>query len=198
MKFKNFNEKLEGDVNWRNHKLTQPEDVPAQYVPILESPVLFKMEFGDILEIKVDEYEPQWSLNIKKSLLSLLKIKLDDSDDDPASFLKNQDLPSYWESMEDGLDGICKNLYQISEIPVYLLEETWSNLISRDNCPGRAFQIVKNRDINSCLQRAVYQSNQPGKYNCPAGNCDSMFERSSVTRYIGCGVMWERESERGD
>ena len=188
VKFKNFNEKLEGDVNWRNHELTQPEDVPAQYVPILESPVLFKMEFGDILEIKVDEYEPQWSLNIKKSLLSLLKIKLDDSDDDPASFLKNQDLPSYWESMEDGLDGICKNLYQISEIPVYLLEETWSNLISRDNCPGSAFQIVKNRDINSCLQRAVYQSNQPGKYNCPAGNCDSMFERSSVTRYIGCGA----------
>ena len=76
VKFKNFNEKLEGDVNWRNHELTQPEDVPAQYVPILESPVLFKMEFGDILEIKVDEYEPQWSLNIKKSLLSLLKIKL--------------------------------------------------------------------------------------------------------------------------
>ena len=94
--------------------------------------------------------------------------------------------------MEQAVDGKCENSYHISEIPEYMLVDLAPKVAESKRCDGqKIFQITKTRDVNKCVERAVYQVNQPGKYLCHSGNCDTMWGRSSLTRYIGCGSALE-------
>merc|ERR1711915_607185 len=74
------------------------------------------------------------------------------------------------------------------ELPEYMLQEVAPILLEHEKCQGSKFvQIIKSRNVNKCVERSAYQFNQPGQYLCPTGNCDQMWERSSMTRYIACG-----------
>ncbi|MFN9940692.1 MAG: hypothetical protein ACK56I_14560, partial [bacterium] len=86
------------------------------------------------------------------------------------------------------VDGKCENTYHFTELPDYRITDIDSDLIDTNKCDKTIFQLVKTRDINNCVERTAYGVNQPGRYNCPTGNCDSMWERSSMARYIGCGT----------
>merc|ERR1711887_370101 len=63
-------------------------------------------------------------------------------------------------------------------------------------CEGKKiFQILKTRNVDKCVERSMFQLAQNGKYLCTKcknyGNCDSMMDRSSITKYIACGPTKE-------
>jgi Lipoprotein amino terminal region/Domain of unknown function (DUF1943) len=162
------------------------------YGKILESPIEFSMRNGEISEIRISENEPHWSVNIKKALVSLVKIQTPSGkfsiQENTIRGRGESSVPNVWKVMEQGVDGKCENTYHFTELPEYVLSEVSSDLINFDKCEKSIFQVVKTRDINNCVERTAFQTSQPGRYNCPTGNCDSMWERTAMTRYIGCGT----------
>ena len=162
------------------------------YTKILESPVEFSMTNGEVSDIKVSENEPHWSVNIKKALVSLVKIQTPSGkhylEENTVRDQGESSLPNIWKVMEQGVDGKCENTYHFTELPDYVLSDIASDLIESNRCDKTIFQVVKTRDVNNCVERTAFGVNQPGRYNCPTGNCDGMWERSSMARYIGCGT----------
>ena len=192
----NFNERLEGDdsKNWRNLKTPETTSVDSEYETFLQSPIQFNMVNGQITDIQVSGNEPEWSVNIKKALVSLMKIRTPNNVEDlNTNNVRSQtrDLPSIWNVVEEGIDGKCENNYQFTEIPEYMVSEIYPDM-ERGKCEGKkVFQIAKVRDVNSCVIRSSYQINQPGKYQCATGNCKSMWQRTSMVKYVGCGASAE-------
>jgi len=194
VEYNTFNQKLEGPEpqNWRTLETPRNGKVDSMYAKILESPVEFSMRNGEVSEIKVSENEPHWSVNIKKALVSLVKIQTPSGkhylQENTVRGRGESTLPNIWKVMEQGVDGKCENTYHFTELPDYRITDIDSDLIDTNKCDKTIFQLVKTRDINNCVERTAYGVNQPGRYNCPTGNCDSMWERSSMARYIGCGT----------
>merc|ERR1712133_123684 len=102
-------------------------------------------------------------------------------------------LPPVWKVMEEGIDGKCENVYDIAELPEYLLQEIAPGLIDVEKCEGKKiFQILKTRNVDKCVERSAYQVGNPGKtLSSEYGNVGSMIESSSITRYIACGPTKE-------
>jgi len=194
IEYNTFNQKLEGPEphNWRTLETPSNRKVDSMYAKVLESPVEFFMQNGEISDIKVSENEPHWSVNIKKALVSLVKIQTPSGkhylQENTVRAHGESTLPNIWKVMEQGVDGKCENTYHFTELPDYALFDVAYDLFDTSKCDKTIFQVVKTRDINNCVERTAYEVNQPGRYNCPTGNCDSMWERSSMARYIGCGT----------
>merc|ERR1719334_2297718 len=90
--------------------------------------------------------------------------------------------------MEEGVDGKCENIYDVAELPEYMLEEVAPGLVDIKKCEGKKiYQILKSRNVDKCVEQSLFSVNQPGRFLCPMGNCESMWQRSSLTRYIACG-----------
>merc|ERR1719309_943788 len=195
VRFTRFNEKLTGlePENWRFMHTPEPEETTSEYKTVLESPVEFTMVEGEIKEIKSSEEEATWTINFKKSLISLIKIqspsgRIDISQNNVRT--ETGRLPEIWSVMEEGVDGECENTYQFIEVPTYMLSELTHGKMDMESCEERgmkAYQITKTRNLNKCTKRTSWASVAPGELDCEIGNCDLMWERSSMTRYLGCG-----------
>ena len=198
IKSSKFNERLGGahSLNWENLHLPIADQVSAQYETILGTPIIFTMKNGQVSDIVISITEPQWSLNVKKSLISLIKIQTDNEDFKKSLNIvrldneTNKTLPDSWKVMEQGVDGRCENNYQFTKLPEYMIHEIYSDpKLPVQKCASKnVYHITKTRDVTKCTERAAFQENQPGRYLCQTGNCDSMWQRSSFTRYIGCGT----------
>merc|ERR1712168_1269599 len=135
--------------------------------------------------------------NLKKSLISLIKIQTPTGQHDLTqnTIVRSKSiahLPPVYTVMEEGIDGKCENVYDIAELPEYMLQEMAPGLIDIEKCQGKKiYQILKTRNVDKCVERSSFQLGQTGKYLCSSGNCDSMFERSSITKYIACGPTKE-------
>ena len=199
MRFAKFNEKLTGPEpeNWRFMHTPEPEETTSEYKTVLESPVEFTMVEGEVKEIKSSKEEATWTINFKKSLISLIKIqspsgRIDISQNNVRT--ETGRLPEIWSVMEEGVDGKCENTYQFIEVPTYMLSELTHGKMGMETCEKRglkAYQITKTRNLNKCAKRTSWASIAPGELECEIGNCDLMFERSSMTRYLGCGSSAE-------
>ena len=78
VKIANFNEKLNGakPLNWRHMEVPSTSPVPEAFKAFLESPVEIELEAGEVKKVILSSEEPEWSVNFKKGLVSVLKVKL--------------------------------------------------------------------------------------------------------------------------
>jgi len=211
--FGTFNEKLSGPEpeNWRNVKVEANSPLAAQYRQVLESPVEFQVQQGEISAIKISAQEPQWSVNMKKALVSTVKIQLPsqqqwlssqqqqqvDNNMNPKFWYAQQQQNQmsqnaqknqyYWSVMEEGIEGKCENTYQVSELPQYMANEYEQGMFKPEVCQGKKyFQILRTRDITKCQDSVIYLSSK-GHQNCLVGNCASDNQKQSLTRFFACG-----------
>jgi len=177
-----FNDKLVGvePLNWRTVATPPTNPLTDLYRKHMESPVEVTLENGKISMVKISAEEPQWAVNFKKALVSTLKIQL------PA-----EGSPIFWTVMEEGIEGICENTYQASELPEYLVHEVEQGTIKPEHCQGKKyFEVMKARDITKCMDRSLFLSSK-SHAKCLLGNCDEVSTKSSTTRYFGCGETVE-------
>merc|ERR1711955_38468 len=211
--FGTFNEKLSGPEpeNWRNVKVEANSPLAAQYRQVLESPVEFQVQQGEISAIKISAQEPQWSVNMKKALVSTVKIQLPsqqqwlssqqqqqvDNNMNPKFWYAQQQQNQmsqnaqknqyYWSVMEEGIEGKCENTYQVSELPQYMANEYEQGMFRPEVCQGKKyFQILRTRDITKCQDSVIYLSSK-GHQNCLVGNCATDNQKQSLTRFFACG-----------
>merc|ERR1712142_1358277 len=211
--FGTFNEKLSGPEpeSWRNVKVEANSPLAAQYRQVLESPVEFQVQQGEISAIKISAQEPQWSVNMKKALVSTVKIQLPsqqqwlssqqqqqvDNNMNPKFWYAQQQQNQmsqnaqknqyYWSVMEEGIEGKCENTYQVSELPQYMANEYEQGMFQPETCQGKKyFQVLRTRDITKCQDSVIFLSSK-GHRNCLVGNCDSENTKQTQTRLFGCG-----------
>jgi len=209
--FGTFNEKLSGPEpeNWRNVQVEAKSPLASQYKQMLESPVEFQVQQGEISAIKISNQEPQWSVNMKKALVATVKIQLPsqqhlvssqnqvNNNMNPKFWYaqQQQNLMSqnsqnnqyYWSVMEEGIEGKCENTYQVSELPQYMANEYEQGMFQSEICQGKKyFQVLRTRDITKCQDSVIYLSSK-GHQNCLVGNCASENTKQSMTRFFACG-----------
>merc|ERR1711887_508759 len=174
-------------------KTPEPTAIPAELVKALESPIELIHQNGEVQEVKVSELEPNWVTNLKKSLVSVVKVQLPSNQIKESNSLRGtESIPKIWKVMEHGIDGKCETTYQTNEIPEsYIQELVETGLVQKERCLNqKIYEVMKTRDVNNCVERTAFQSDS-GTYMCKYGNCDNMWQRTSVTRYIGCGSSRE-------
>jgi len=189
---------VDGDdgSNWRKVVLPEMEAVTGEQARFLAMPVVFGLSNGEITEMQVSEREPEWSVNFKKALVLNFQTKLDASSwelNENRFQRESTNMESYWKVKEESIDGVCENTYEVNELPAYMIRDRPELIPLPVKCPADAkyFELTKTRNVDSCEKRATFAFHQPGKLACAAGaaggNCDDMWTRSSVTRYVACG-----------
>lgn len=151
-----------------------------EYQRELTKPIRFGHEFGKVKFFEADRNEPDWSLNIKKSILSLFNINLTPEKvirspkgnlvPKPISF---KDL-KYYGVYERSIAGICETLYEVDQIPN-----------PKDKNPDRAFvlNVTKTRNFDNCLTEPSMVNENFDLRGCPAV-CRKEKSYSVVKGYI--------------
>merc|ERR550534_1736337 len=132
-------------------------------------------------------------VNFKKALVAAIKVQLQAAIELPNAIprahpMTQRNFPAFWTVMEQGIDGVCENMYQVTEIPAYLLGETERALIKPDMCEGKKiFQLMRTRDITKCTERSLFIATR-GHENCLVGGCNGVNGKVGMTRFLGCGT----------
>eukprot|EP00094_Tigriopus_californicus_P013707 TCALIF_13264-PA protein Name:"Similar to Vg Vitellogenin (Apis mellifera)" AED:0.01 eAED:0.01 QI:81/1/0.6/1/1/0.8/5/0/1798 len=192
----------EMETNWRNLELPEFTSVPSEYAKYLEIPTIFQFEkrTGEFLSLVVSGDEPEWCINFKKALVSLIQTKIQDSQSAVESnkIESGKNTETFWKIKEQSIDGVCEVMYQLNEVPSYMIkdlprlsETEQHHEALKQVCKGQNqhFELVKTKDVSSCEKRSSFTAYKPGYFRCPTGNCDGMWSRSSITRYIACGSV---------
>jgi len=192
IKFSNFNEKLAGPTpyNWRTMVTPATSLVPETHKIFLESPVVVEMVDSTVTKVTISSLEPEWSVNFKKALVATIKVQLPVADHinkiSRTSTLTT--MPDFWTTMEQGVDGVCENTYQVTEVPSYLISPAEQGLMKPELCVGqKIFQIVRNRDTTKCTTRSMFISAR-GHENCLMGGCDGVTGKVAMTKFLVCGT----------
>merc|ERR1719239_1562087 len=105
-----------------------------------------------------------------------------------ANPMAGRHFPAFWTVMEQGIDGVCENMYQVTEIPAFLIGETERALIKPHMCEGKKiFQLMRTRDITKCTERSLFIATR-GHENCLVGGCNGVNGKVGMTRFLGCGT----------
>ena len=202
VKYGTFNEKLTGPKpeNWRSVELESSTELTGEYRQYLETPFEIKMVNGDIEYVKISTTEPDWCVNMKKALISTLKIQFPTSSSTYSSSESRQESPRFryvqkqqstesplfWTVMEEGIEGKCENTYHVSELPEYMIHDYEKGMINSALCEGKKyFQVLRTRDITKCVEKNIFLSSK-GHKNCLVGNCESENTKQTQTRFYAC------------
>ena len=66
-------------ANWREVYMPPMTEVAQDIKELLKKPIVFEVLRGEIREAKIARIEPEWSVNLKKSLAVLFQAKIDAS-----------------------------------------------------------------------------------------------------------------------
>ncbi|KAI7691531.1 hypothetical protein SSS_02235 [Sarcoptes scabiei] len=150
---------------------SQPE-----YEEQLSKPVRFFWEDGQIKNFEADQNEPEWSINIKKSVLSLFNVNLKPQQamSERHSIVgsakinglhhdyyvqqqqqqTSQQQPSTYSIYEDGINGVCETLYQV----VSASDSRFSSNTAKSTEMPHVLNITKTQNYENCLTRTSIEN----------------------------------------
>lgn len=136
-----------------------------EYQRELTKPIRFSHQNGKVNSFTAERSEPDWSLNIKKSILSLFNLNLTPQKiiraphgNLVAKPLDAADL-TYYGVYERGMGGICETVYEIDQVPN-----------PEDPHPEQAFvlNVTKTRNYENCLTEPTLVKENFDLRGCPA------------------------------
>jgi len=136
----------------------------------LKKPIVFSVVDGKIVSFVCEESEPQWSLNLKKAILSLLNLEINPKEVISRSvegnlipkFIKEQEELSYFGIFEQGLEGLCETTYQINR------EEDQDQEQGQQQEEGEQIKVTKVKNYNNCLtKKTLTKQNGQQETSCP-------------------------------
>jgi len=122
-----------------------------EYLKELEKAITFTHINGQVVNFMADKTEPEWSVNIKKSILSLFNLNLQ-----PKEVLRvpqgnlvpkpvSQEDLTFYAVYEQGMGGVCETTYELNQIP----HHDMTVLAERDY----VLNVTKTKNYNNCLSR---------------------------------------------
>jgi hypothetical protein len=134
-----------------------------QYTKELTKPIRFVYNDGKVVAFEADQSEPEWSLNIKKSILSLFNINLT-----PKKIIRsvnNNQVPkidldiTVYPVYEEGIGGICETVYEINNIPY---------INDLDSEQEFVLNVTKTRNYRNCLTEPTIVNDNFDVRGCPS------------------------------
>jgi len=182
-------------TNWRRVKLPEMVEVPAEFKNILAIPVVVELdsETGEVVKMIISKNEPEWSVNFKKGIVSLLQVKMASGVGSNLIEKPTFETLPYWKVMEETVAGKCLATYQVNELPEFLIKEDPTLIPFPEFCPVKKYyEIVRTLDFDNCEKQTSFSFYRPGHFmqkgsSQSVNNIESMLTRSSTTRRIACG-----------
>ncbi|XP_013409581.1 vitellogenin-6 [Lingula anatina] len=181
---------LEGvQVRRLNEKVVQGE--PTQQLPLeifqdlqqeqqqvisqeLQRPFQISYEDGIVKQLQTEQDDPYWSVNIKKGVLSVFQVNLQQyralDEDNRSSWdawftnIRRQSTQNrnVYKVMEDGVSGDCETLYQVGSYPYSYSQYASQNVIN----------VTKVRNYRNCLEQPLFQQSIYTAVRCDSCNYD--------------------------
>ncbi len=188
-------------ANWREVNLpAEMQEASQEYAQILSQPIEVELnQQGEIKQAKIVRSDPEWSVNLKKSLALLYQTKMDssswqtqdnqvnakhsliqDAHDHDLEQVQDYEGLNYWKTKEEGIDGVCEVTYQINELPQYMVRDRPEILPQPEICQQQGqkyYEITKTKDVNTCEKRVAFNWYKPGSFACAGPNCKDMWAR---------------------
>ena len=77
----------------------------------------------------------------------------------------NDNSLTYWKVKEETLDGVCENIYEVRELPKYMIVDRPEMVPYPEACPEeRYYGLTKTRDVAKCEKRSAFQYFSPGHF----------------------------------
>ena len=138
------------DGSSRGEDVTEMHEWSREYQKELAKPIVFTHQNGRVVSFRAARSEPEWSINIKKSILSLFNVNLQ-----PKQVLRvtegnlvpkpvSQEDLKYFGVLEQGMGGECETTYELDQIPN---EDSDSEEL--------LLNVTKTRNYNNCNSRPV-------------------------------------------
>ncbi|QQP55604.1 Vitellogenin 2 [Caligus rogercresseyi] len=62
---------------------------------------------------------------------------------------------NYWKVSEENIEGVCDVIYQINELPEYIVKERSEYFPQMEACSSKKFfEVTKTKEIDSCRKSA--------------------------------------------
>lgn len=162
-----------GKINDNLPQSYEDEDITIEHQPDTEmarhltKPIRFFYQDGEVLEFITEASDPEWSVNIKKSILSLFNINLAPKKIIRSPLQGNQ-VPLDLEDMtiypvyEQGVLGTCETTYEIKSIPdvsdEWLIQSSDMNMV---------LNVTKTRNLDNCLTEPHMVNDNFDQRGCP-------------------------------
>jgi len=165
-----------------NGEVVMDHQINAQYQKELTKPIRFVYSEGKVKAFEADQSEPEWSLNMKKAILSLWNVNLQ-----PKKIIKSPQSNqiqrpdaelTVYPIYEEGIGGICETVYEINNIvdkrygeqqdEAFVLNVTKTR--NYDNCLTEPTIVNDNYDVRGCpwvCRKEKSFSAVPGYYPTP-------------------------------
>ena len=144
-------------------------------------PIKFNYQGGKVESFESERNETPWSLNIKKSLLTLFNLDLvpeniiqSERNSNSKSQSSDNSKATYYGVYEDGVNGICETVYEIRPSP------DPRNLANQDQ--SSILNVTKVRNYDNCLVDATTTKDNVESKGCPRA-CRKTKDSDSVTGY---------------
>ncbi|XP_014270480.1 vitellogenin [Halyomorpha halys] len=153
------------------------------------------LDDGIIKELTVDQSLPTWELNILKSIVSLLQVDVQGGNviQSQMNQIQNSDISiSNYKTMEDSVNGVYETIYDISEIPEYILQSRPEMLpLPHLLGNGKVFEIVKNKNFSNSDRHVLYHSGLDSQTNWKPGSnqMGNFLTRTSISQIIVSGNL---------
>ncbi|OTF70723.1 hypothetical protein BLA29_007100, partial [Euroglyphus maynei] len=142
-----------------------------EYEEQLSKPIRFYWDNGQIKAFEADGNEQEWSINIKKSILSLFNVNLAPkrvvtgqqsvqrinnifgNQQQQQQYRTNDENLVVYPVYEDGTNGVCETLYQVISA-----KDKWVTSSDEQNEEStKVFNVTKTRNYDNCLTRPSFE-----------------------------------------
>jgi Lipoprotein amino terminal region len=66
---------------------------------------------------------------------------------------------------EESIDGVCENIYEVRELPKYMIVDRPEMVPYPEACPEeKYFGLTKTKDVGKCEKRSSFNSFAPGQF----------------------------------
>ena len=183
-----------------------------EYAEALSTPIRFIWAAGQVKSFEASAAEPEWSINIKKAILSLLNVNLHPSkviQSEGASKIQmakqngihraRQTISSVSPSeqmvvyplYEDGIGGICETLYEVKQAPY-----AWALSEEEQARAQHVLNITKTRIYDNCLTAPALEKSNVDIRGAPVG-CRAGKTIPLVAGYYPMGAEAEYQAYPG-
>ncbi|CAG9816778.1 unnamed protein product [Phaedon cochleariae] len=180
-----------------SHIHSQLHDGWKTYIPDAEltwkplemssKPIQLEMKQGIITDIIVNKDIQNWEANMIKSIISQFQLNLGGN----GAYSKSQEQPAVFKVLEDTVTGNTETLYEIREVPEYLIQndEPWQQRLFRLKGEGEIIEVLKHKNYanNVELPSYFFGFGEMREWNAATNQMGEFFLRDSTSRALITG-----------
>lgn len=168
-----------------------------EYEQELSKPIRFLWVNGQVKSFEASAQEPEWSINVKKSILSLLNVNLNPQKIIQTERTKENSIHQHRRQVEeqlvvfpiyeDGIGGICETLYEVKQSP-YNWQQT-----EQQTAPW-VLNVTKTRVYDNCLTQPSFEKTNVDIRGAPVA-CKDGKPFPAVAGYYPMGAEGEFQQQ---